>query len=1109
MTDSAPLHLSGDELFHALVEATDAITFVVDLSRPNAPPLYVSPQTERLLGPVDRHAAWGPQLAELLHPDDGERVLTAIQDALAERAPFDEEFRVCRPDGSYVWLLCRGKVVPATEERPALWVGTATDVTEHHERQDRARLDALYHRSLVDQLPGIVYRLTNEAPVAQITYISPQIEEVFGYAVQEWLDDPSLWVEALHSDDRERVFGAWGAAVAAGEPYLDEYRLVRPDGRTIWVRERLIPIRDADGAVVEWQGLTLDVTEAHRVEEEKALSDERYRMFVEHVPALVFTMDPRGGVQYVGPQLAAMLGYAGEPWRDDPYYWVELIHPDDRADVVASWGQAVRARTPFRARYRMVAADGSAVWIHEHSHPSFDEDGNIRFWQGVALDVTATHEAESALAASEARYRTLIEQLPAVVYVVTDEDDPSHLYVSSAAAEMLGYAPDAYRTPGFSWLRTVHPDDASRVHGQWREAVRTGRPFELEYRLVRPDGEEVWVRDACVRIDADDGTRTWQGVLLDVTRQVLAELEADTTAARYQALVEGIPAVVYEMGPDDERRTLYVGPQIEELLGYSRTEWLEQPDIWSELLHPDDREIELAAHDRHNETGEPWRRDYRLIANDGRVVWVRDQAVLVRDVEGRARTWQGVLLDVTAQKAAEAELRKANDELEFRVAARTSQLEDANELMSLEITERRRIEQELRGAETRYRRLVEDIPAVIYRWQAIDVAGGSVAAYVSPQIEQLLGFSPGEWHEDWGFWRTRLHPHDKRRVEAAVDRVRHTGEPLQLEYRYLARDGRVVWVLDRASLLSRDDAGRPFVFQGVMLDITPQKIAEAKAEAAEERFREVAETAPAITYVLGLTGDEREPTVDFMSPQIEEVLGFPVDRWIRNPRAWTEIIHPDDRERVLETATASFGSGAPWVMDYRVIAADGRVVWIHSRGRCAARDDQGRPGRFVGVLLDVTGPQDAAHRTREDLRAATALLEGMPGVPWTELLDPETGWHRFAYIGPQVRDLFGYTAEELVAEPRHFERLLHPDDRVRTLEGIRRAERLQDTWADEFRVVRRDGVVRRFYAAGRRVTPGGVVPAVWQGVTVDITDAPLASRRGSRAGAAKVGRRKR
>ena len=88
------------------------------------------------------------------------------------------------------------------------------------------------------------------------------------------------------------------------------------------------------------------------------------------------------------------------------------------------------------------------------------------------------------------------------------------------------------------------------------------------------------------------------------------------------------PAVVYETDPDDERRTVYMNRKIEDLLGYSMEEWLDQPDMWIEVLHPDDRERELAAHDLASTTGDPWAREYRMIGAEGQVVWLRDQAVL-------------------------------------------------------------------------------------------------------------------------------------------------------------------------------------------------------------------------------------------------------------------------------------------------------------------------------------------------------------------------------------------------------------------------------------------------------------------------------------------------
>lgn len=814
-----------------------------------------------------------------------------------------------------------------------------------------------------------------------------------------------------------------------------------------------------------------------------------HQRLLEQVPGVVFALDARGGARYVSPQAERILGRPAEAWTADPFLWTRALHPDDRDRVVEGWRRAAGSGQPFRAEYRMLRPDGTAVWIREHTDPVRDAAGAIVGWQGLSIDVTETHLAQADRTTTDARYRALVEQLPAVVYVDSDEVHPRSLYVSPNAEALLGYPPEAYLADPALWRRTIHDDDRERVLAAWAEAIRTGSPFHEDYRFVRPDGGIVWVRDTSLRIRAADGRSQWQGVILDVTTQVLAEQEVRASTARYRALVESIPAVVYEMGPDDERRTLYVSPHIETLLGYSRQEWLDQPDIWIELLHPDDREYELAAHDHHTETGEPWRREYRLIAADGRIVWVRDQAVLVRDERGRPQTWQGVLVDITGPKELEEQLRTANEELEFRVRARTAQLQEANELMGLEIAERRRMERELRDAQERYRRLVEDVPAVVYRWQ-VRPSSSTDHTYVSPQIEPMLGYTPAEWHPRRGVWRERLHPHDRDRVIAAAERSERTGEPFQQEYRYLAKDGRVVWVADRATLLARDDDGRPLVFQGVMVDATARHEAERKAAEVEARFRELAEESPVSPWAAEISYGTTPPTlrIDYVGPRIAEALGVAPTSWAGDRSRWLEMVHPDDRTWVGELATQNLSSGQSWDVCYRMLAANGSVVWVNDRGRCVARDTQGRPTRFVGTIADVTAWRAAETERARALDAMRSLVEQMPAIAWTELVDPTSGWRRFAYIGPQARELLGYEPEELIAEPDHFARMLHPADRDRVLRGAWVADRSADTWSDRFRVRRRDGAIRWFYSTARRVTPKDEVPAIWQGICVDVTD---------------------
>ncbi|MET0800401.1 MAG: PAS domain-containing protein, partial [Actinomycetota bacterium] len=754
--------------------------------------------------------------------------------------------------------------------------------------------DELLYRRIVEDSPAAVVLLTNEAPTRAL-YASPRIEEISGFTPDELLTQHELWVGRLHPDEAEALAIKWAAAVEAGELFRAEYRFQHRDGDWRWLRETSSPVREAAGTIRYRQSFTEDITSERLAEEQAERSEARYRALVERLPVIVYvdSDEAEPSSLYVSPNCLEILGYAPSEFLADPELWFRSMHADDLARVKEAWADAVRTRTPFHAEYRDVRPDGSIVWVRDHSILVDDEEGRPLFWQGVLLDITAEREAATALDRSEARYRNLVEQIPVIVYIDAYDGAESSRYVSPRVIDVLGYPADAFVADTWLWDRIVHPDDHKRVLAAWNEGWSHDTGWSVAYRCVHPDGHDVWVRDdARSVIDPATGEQTWQGVIVDLTVAKKAESELRRSEQRYRALVEHVPAVVYEMGPDDDRRTLFVSPRVEEILGYPPQEWLEQPDIWIELLHPDDRETELAAHDRHNETGEPWRREYRLIANDGRHVWIRDQAELVSDDTGRR--WLGVMVDITAQKDAEEMLWLTNDELELRMRERTGELAEANEMMTLEIGERRRIEAKLRRAEARVRALVEHLPGVAYTWRVrptgvnVDVELDASVGYTSPRIEDLLGYSPAEWRSDDRFWETRIHPHDRERVLAATERSRRTGEPFDEELRYLAKDGHVVWVLERATLLTRDDAGRPQYFQGVMLDVSDRKRAEEKADAAEARFRSLTEEGPVAAYFYELLEvDPPSLRMEYESPQIAEITGYPVDHWSR-PEAWFE-----------------------------------------------------------------------------------------------------------------------------------------------------------------------------------------------------------------------------
>ncbi len=150
-----------------------------------------------------------------------------------------------------------------------------------------------------------------------------------------------------------------------------------------------------------------------------------------------------------------------------------------------------------------------------------------------------------------------------------------------------------------------------------------------------------------------------------------AEEALGRSEERYRTLVEQIPAVTYIQEPaesDNPKAVTYISPQYETMLGYSAESEMVDEEHWYKTLHPEDRERVLAEDARTDESGEPFDVEYRIIAGDGRVVWVRDQATLVRDAEGQPLYWLGVQYDVTEQRRAEEALKEIGEAERRRLA---------------------------------------------------------------------------------------------------------------------------------------------------------------------------------------------------------------------------------------------------------------------------------------------------------------------------------------------------------------------------------------------------------------------------------------------------------
>ena len=291
-----------------------------------------------------------------------------------------------------------------------------------------------------------------------------------------------------------------------------------------------------------------------------------------------------------------------------------------------------------------------------------------------------------------------------------------------------------------------------------------------------------------------------------------------------------VPAIAYartieETDHSRASATVGVGAPFERALGVARPELLEDPDLLASSIHPDDLERVLATWRQTGEVGATYHLSYRMIARDGRVLDVLDEAAVGIDPATGTRSWYGVVVDMTSARSTP----------------------DA-----------------LRHAEEKYQRLVEQVPTVIYI-DEVDEGDRTILTpvFISPQIESLLGYAPREWIEDPDLWDRAVHPYDVEAANATALRAYQEGTPLSVEYRMIARDGRTVCVREAASPI-RDETGAPKFWQGLYIDITDLKHAEEELSKALHREQLSAERLRALdgmknTFLQAVSHDLRTP----------------------------------------------------------------------------------------------------------------------------------------------------------------------------------------------------------------------------------------------------------
>src|SRR5829696_7038438 len=463
--------------------------------------------------------------------------------------------------------------------------------------------------------------------------------------------------------------------------------------------------------------------EARSHQESLRESEERFRLMVEGVKDYaIFMLDPGGCVTTWNDGAERIVGYGEEEILGrhfSSFYPEEDVERGHSEDVL----RAALAEGRYVEEGSKVRQDGSRFWASAVITTLRDRKGNLKGFSMVVHDTTERKHTDDVLrflAESGATLSTSLDYRDTLANVarlavptladwcaidVMEEDgtverlavehsDPEKVTLAYELQERYPSDPGTPRGVG-KVLKTGEPDMMAEIPEELLDQVAMNvehrtimRELGLRSYMVVPMVARGRTHGAITLVSAESGRRydetdlrlaeelarqaalavdnakLYEEAQREISERSEAEDRLKEAETRFRTLVEHIPAMTYMEVPDDGGQAnnfLYISPQVEAVLGYSPEEWMADPELFRRLLHPDDRTRVLDEDARTNVTGEPFQMEYRQRARDGTIVWVRDEAVLVRDHEGGDPYWLGVQFDITDRREAEEALRHSEE----------------------------------------------------------------------------------------------------------------------------------------------------------------------------------------------------------------------------------------------------------------------------------------------------------------------------------------------------------------------------------------------------------------------------------------------------------------